>query len=195
MAKGADFERELCKKLSLWWTDDERDDVFWRTAGSGGRATMRGRKGASTYGQDGDIQAVDPVGKPLMDLVTIELKRGYAPATFADILEPTKKGTTPMYLTFFEQAIRSAKNAGSVSWWLIVRRDHRASTIFFPRELAQSLLDTRNVVPFAAMRFTVEPEGMKKHDIQVGCMALDEFLFRVTADDIQKALRIARAGA
>jgi hypothetical protein len=128
-----------------------------------------------------------------MDLVTIELKRGYAPATFADILEPTKRGTDPMYLTFFEQAIRSAKNAGSVSWWLIVRRDHRASSLFFPRELAQMLLDTKSIIPFAALRFMVEPEGMKKHTVQVACMALEDFLFRVTPDDVKTALRIARS--
>ena len=40
--KGSEFEREMCKCLSLWWTDSKRDDVFWRSAQSGGRAP-RGR--------------------------------------------------------------------------------------------------------------------------------------------------------
>jgi len=43
MAKGSSFEREICTILSKWWTNNERDDVFWRTAGSGARATTRSK--------------------------------------------------------------------------------------------------------------------------------------------------------
>jgi len=28
MAKGAAWEREVSKKLSLWFTNDKRDDIF-----------------------------------------------------------------------------------------------------------------------------------------------------------------------
>lgn len=43
--KGSVFEREICKALGRWWTDGERDDIFWRTAGSGARATCRLERG------------------------------------------------------------------------------------------------------------------------------------------------------
>ena len=55
MAKGPSFEREVCEKLSLWWTDGKRDDVFMRTSGSGGKATARRKKGKDTPFQGGDI--------------------------------------------------------------------------------------------------------------------------------------------
>src|SRR3954464_11883516 len=88
--KGASFERDLCKRLSLWWTDGERDDVFWRTSQSGGRATSRTKKGKKTKNSYGDICAVDPIGQPLLDLITFEVKRGYNKDSFTDLLDKPK---------------------------------------------------------------------------------------------------------
>lgn len=77
MGKGEDFERQISKKLSLWWTDGERDDVFWRTSQSGGRATQRAKSALDTAYSYGDLTFIDPIGKPLCDLLVIEAKRGY----------------------------------------------------------------------------------------------------------------------
>jgi hypothetical protein len=52
--KGSAFEREVCKRLSLWVTSNRRSDVFWRSAMSGGRATIHGTQ----VQQCGDICAV-----------------------------------------------------------------------------------------------------------------------------------------
>src|SRR5215216_6431446 len=41
--KGPQWEREVCRALSLWVTNGERVDVFWRSAMSGGRATVHNR--------------------------------------------------------------------------------------------------------------------------------------------------------
>ena len=41
--KGGAWEREFSKYLSLWITEGERDDVFWRSSQSGGRATQRAK--------------------------------------------------------------------------------------------------------------------------------------------------------
>lgn len=75
--KGSQFERDISKLLSKWWTGGERDDVFWRSQQSGGRATQRAKKGKGTANQQGDIQAMDPIGQPLIDRVCVELKCGY----------------------------------------------------------------------------------------------------------------------
>lgn len=77
MAKGGDFEREVSRFLSLWWTEDARDDVFWRTSASGGRATSRAMAFKKTKYEHGDITFTDPVAKPMLDLLVIEAKRGY----------------------------------------------------------------------------------------------------------------------
>ena len=43
--KGGEYERTVCKKLSLWVSNGTRDDIFWRSAMSGGRATLQRKKG------------------------------------------------------------------------------------------------------------------------------------------------------
>lgn len=74
--KGASFERSVCKRLSLWISDLEKEDVFWRSAMSGGRATVykKAGKGDKAAGHAGDITATDEIGHKLTDLWCIECK-------------------------------------------------------------------------------------------------------------------------
>ncbi len=72
--KGAEFERQTCKTLSLWITAGARDDLFWRTAMSGGRATMKMREGKRADAQAGDIGMIDPLGALFLDNFFIEAK-------------------------------------------------------------------------------------------------------------------------
>ena len=69
-AKGSSFEREVCKKLSLWLTGGKSEDVFWRSAMSGGRATVAKGK----VRQTGDITSVSPEGHILTDSLYLECK-------------------------------------------------------------------------------------------------------------------------
>jgi hypothetical protein len=64
--KGAEFERSVCKRLSLWLTAGKRDDLLWRTALSGGRATIQLRKGFTNKAQLGDVCAIDALGEELL---------------------------------------------------------------------------------------------------------------------------------
>lgn len=73
-AKGSAFEREVCKELSLWVSRGERKDLYWRSAMSGGRATIGKRKGEDLAHQAGDISAVHPDGHVLTDKYYIECK-------------------------------------------------------------------------------------------------------------------------
>ena len=72
--KGSSFERELCRELSLWVSDGKRDDLLWRSAISGGRATVRAKKGKITAHQAGDICAVHELGHKLTNHFFIECK-------------------------------------------------------------------------------------------------------------------------
>lgn len=132
--KGSPFEREVCKTLSLWWTEGKRDDVFYRTGGSGGRATKRGRIGKTTVNHDGDVQASDPVGIPLMRLMAIEIKRGYNSTTLQDIVDAPHprigtKPPVPTWVQWFQQAQESARHARATGWAVIARRDKRRTVI------------------------------------------------------------------
>jgi hypothetical protein len=72
--KGAAFERQICQALSLWLSRDKRKDLFWRSAMSGGRATVAYKKGVKLSTQGGDISAIDPLGAVLTDAFCIEVK-------------------------------------------------------------------------------------------------------------------------
>jgi len=61
-AKGAQFERDICVILSKWITNGSREDVFWRSAMSGGRATVGYKSGKKLSSQAGDISCIQPIG-------------------------------------------------------------------------------------------------------------------------------------
>lgn len=133
--KGAAFERLLCTKLSLWWTqydEEARDDVFWRTSQSGGRATTRAKKGKKTKGHCGDICATDPIGQPLIDAITIEAKRGYSKHTIHDIIDKPKKAAKQEWEKWIEQAKAAMVRAGSRSWMIVAARNRRKEIVVVP---------------------------------------------------------------
>ena len=132
--KGSSFERKICKLLSKWWTDGERDDVFWRSSQSGGRATQRAKSGKKTFGSYGDIAAVDPIGQPLMQLFTIELKRGKHFGDPDDLLDFEGDNCARGFCKALTQAIRSHQEAGSQAWLLIGKRDCRVPLVFIPHK-------------------------------------------------------------
>jgi len=138
-AKGSEFERQICKKLSLWWTDDKREDVFWRTAGSGAMAKTRSKTGGAAFGQHGDIQAIDPLGQPLIDVCSIELKKGYNRSTIHDLLDAPPRSKQQEFESFMEQSFIDAQNASSLHWMLISKRDRRIEMVTIPWGLYKSL--------------------------------------------------------
>lgn len=71
--KGSDFERSICVKMSEWVSAGQRKDIFWRTAMSGGRATVFKKRG-SLYRQSGDLCSVAPEGHAVTDKYFFELK-------------------------------------------------------------------------------------------------------------------------
>lgn len=144
--KGSNFEREMCKRLSLWWTNKARDDIFWRSDGSGARATARRKQGKSTANSCGDIAILDPLGKPLVDAITFELKRGYPRTSFADAFDASPRAKAQQWQEFLAQSYLAHREAGSRHWMLISRRNQREALCFFPWELLQEL---REVGAFA----------------------------------------------
>lgn len=192
-AKGGEYEREICKRLSLWWTGNKRDDVFWRSSGSGARAKVRGRAGVQTMGQHGDVAATDPVGVPLIDLLTIEIKRGYSDNTLQDLLDVPPKGGVQEWGKWFAQATESAEQAGSCSWALITRRDRRCAMVWFPFTMLRELRSVGSFAgtkpcPFA--RVSVSVRGADGGtELDVAGMVLDDFLANVSPDHVKELSR------
>ena len=72
--KGAQFERDICQALSLWVTRGERKDLFWRSAMSGGRATVMLKNDEKALTQAGDVSAIHPKGHKFIDMFYVECK-------------------------------------------------------------------------------------------------------------------------
>jgi len=130
MAKGSQGERETSNELSRWWSDGSRDDIFWRTAGSGGRATSRSKVGKKTKYQYGDITFTDPIGKPLLDLMVIENKRGYSDdisvLSFVDKLDRMKD---PILLRWYFKLQAEVRLSGRPNGVVIFQRNRRKKCI------------------------------------------------------------------
>ena len=120
-AKGSAYERTLAKELSLWWSSGTRDDLFWRSSQSGGRATQRAKKGKTTANACGDLCAQDAEGQRLLNYFTIEIKRGYNSYSLHDILEESKGGMN----AFIAQSAKAASLAGTPYWLLVHKRDRK----------------------------------------------------------------------
>jgi len=134
MAKGGDDERTKCREWSLWWSktsniDPPRDDIFYRTSGSGARARARAKLGKRTHGSYGDMQAVDPIGEPLTRCCTFEFKKGYN-RDLRLLLCIDSRGRSPLFKTFLEQTVSAAKEAGNEPV-MIIHRDFMLPCIVF----------------------------------------------------------------
>lgn len=171
--KGSQFEREICRKLSKWWTDGKREDVFWRTSSSGAMATIRKKTNKSTFGQYGDVQAVDPIGSELLKNLTIEIKRGYSNNSFSDLLEKPKS----IYWDFIEQAEKESYAAGKSFWWLIVKRDRKEIMCIMLFSMARKLLISENKFRDSHIKFSIiRGLSPKKELYTLFAMKLDDLL-------------------
>lgn len=72
--KGSEFERATCKALSLWVSGGTHQDLFWRSAMSGGRSTFGRKSGKDLSRQAGDISSVSPEGHALTNAFYVECK-------------------------------------------------------------------------------------------------------------------------
>jgi len=112
--KGNSFERLMCRQFSLWFSKGQYDDLFWRTSGSGSRATNRERVGKDlTKYQHGDMTHVRPEGRPLLDYFSFEFK-SYSGIDFHGIFHTINPAKS--LLSFWAKCVRDAEQSGRVPW-------------------------------------------------------------------------------
>lgn len=176
--KGGKFEREICKKLSLWWTGGENDSVFWRTPSSGGRATTRKKKGKEDRLLHGDITFTDPIGEPFCQAFCVELKKGYSDESILDLFDRRKKSSYKKWLDKLED---TRATCGALSIMLIHQRDRRNAMVYVASEMFRQLCHPQlpGVWPFLEVKFC----GRVFYH---GC-TLDDFLTHFTPQDVQRA--------
>lgn len=155
MAKGGRLERKVCKLLSTWWDPTAEDVLFWRTAGSGGRATRRRKRATpakTAHAHVGDVGAIDERGRDLTRLVTFECKKGYKAASLHDLLDRGK--AVPDYDEWIDQARTAADVAGTPYWAIVHGRTGRPLVFVAPADLFE-LLGCVPELPLPHLRLTV----------------------------------------
>lgn len=88
--KGASFERQICKDLSLWISKGRHEDIFWRSAMSGGRSTVAAKRGKKFASQAGDLSSVQAGGNAFIASFLVECKF-YRDLRLAGLLTKTGK--------------------------------------------------------------------------------------------------------
>lgn len=131
--KGSAYERSVCKQLSLWITHGALADCLWRSALSGGRATVAHRKGQSVR-QAGDITAVSPEGHVLCDVCFIECKHYRSLDLEAFFLSGKGK-----LASFWRIAQREAQKYGKTPI-ILARQNRTPDLVIAPLEFWQGFL-------------------------------------------------------
>lgn len=188
MGKGSEFEREICRTLSMWWSNGKRDDLFWRSAGSGAMAKTRSKKGKTTSGQYGDIQATDVEGKDLLKVFTIELKRGYNADNFLNMLDKPSNAAMQGWEKFYQQVKKDFKNAKSRTWIIIWRRDRKKALVYFSLKIAELLCNNTGADlynhPYLKGKLQVKSESF----VSVYVCSLEDFLKSVKPNHVRRIL-------
>lgn len=126
--KGAKFERDICVALSKAVSRGRRKDLYWRSAMSGGRATVMGRRGDRNTAQAGDISAVASEGAWLTEKYVIECKHRKDICLTHFLLN----GLGPIQ----EFLIKGEGEAlGSAKEFLLIAKENRLPTLVFTRSV------------------------------------------------------------
>ena len=157
--KGAKFERDVCKQLSLWLSDGKQDDLLWRSSMSGGRATLGIKLGNYHRKQQaGDISPISVLGSHLLERFYIECKF-YRDLQLANLIvdKPSK------LVTFFEETKEQAAKYKKQPW--LIAKQNRMPVLLVTQYM------------FTGEIWFQAPVNIFKE--KIGIWLLDEFLAKV----------------
>jgi len=125
-SKGSGYERDIAKKLSLWWSEGKSDCCIWRSASSGSVATQRAKQDKESKNFYGDLSPTDELAQDLFSYFVAELKRGYNKSNLLDVIDSDNECE---FLKLWNQVIRDSILANR-NPLLILKRDRKHDVIF-----------------------------------------------------------------
>jgi hypothetical protein len=182
MAKGGQAEREVSVDLSLWWSNGQRQDLIWRTSGSGARFTTRAKAGLRTAGSAGDFTYIDAIAKPLFDLLLLENKIGYNKQI--DPLSKIDSSKADILDTWLKKAYVECSQAKRFYPMVIFKRNRKDRCVLMPILLFHEIAK-RVEASTTFSRMVLYPQ-------KTVIMGFDSFIHWCTPDIIKDILRKAR---
>lgn len=148
--KGSKFERTICKQLSRWVSESNREDLFWRSAMSGGRATVAKKGNVLLRNLAGDITAVHAEGMSLTGRWYIECKF-YASLSIESFLLSGKGKLDTFWQVALREAVQYRKRP-----LLIAKQNNTPAIVVLPFDSLESLCHE-----FNGTKLTVDSESYK----------------------------------
>jgi hypothetical protein len=146
--KGSGFEREVSKRLSLWWSNHEKDDLFWRSQNSGGRWTSRRKIGVNTDGQAGDICSTSDESKLLIDNFVIECK-SYSDINLWSMITDSKGTLVNWWIKVNEEAEHDSKHP------ILIAKQNQKPILIFVDEFFREIIDeNKTIQPILIWNYT-----------------------------------------
>lgn len=165
-SKGGAFERLVCKKLSLWLSDGKNESLLWRSAMSGGRATVAHSKN-KLDDQVGDISAVTEEGYQFTKLFCVECK-SYNNIRLESLL--TRKASNPSVLLFWNEIDRLSQQVEKLA--MLIFKQNKGEIYVLTK-----LHNLKTLWP-GAFRSTLSP-----------VVEIDDYLALVRLDDFTQTFR------
>lgn len=138
--KESSFVSLISSKLSNWICPG-RDDLLWKTSGSGSRFTIRSSKGLITENQSGDLTMTSSIAESLVKVFSIELKH-YKEINIWSLITGSKEGIC----SFWEQTLRDS-NLSKKLPFLIIRQNYKPVLSCFCNRVSYCILETFNKRP------------------------------------------------
>jgi len=162
--KGSSFERLICKKLSMWVSENKRDDIFCRSAGSGAMYTARFNRGKNSAGQSGDISSTDIEGISFINKVHVECKH-YKTFGFEFLIFDKSSKISEWWI----QAKRDAERSLRPFILLIIKRNNIPEIVIFNYEFKAIIDDYCGINDINIIAFLINKE-------KVFVLSLEEFI-------------------
>ena len=180
--KGNNYEREISRKLSIWFSEEKYDDVFWRTSGSGSRSTVNLKNNKITHNEAGDLSYKRIEGKNFIDFFLVECKVGYSP-TILDVVNG-KSPSKNKLVNWFNKAYRECTDNNRIEPLVIFKGDRKRDCVvirgsFYNQLVKKDLWKGREVLTVVSKYIIGE----------VLCItSLEEFLFILDHNKIRSYL-------
>lgn len=149
--KGNSYEILVSRQLSKFLTEGNRDDLFWRSSNSGGRQTVRARKGIDTHNQAGDICNTHPDGEVFMEVFVLECKH-YKDVNLWCLFTETKGNTV---MGWWDVHLEKAKEVKKLPI-LIIRQNHKPDLFISSKRSATKLAKCCKIEPKMIVNYAKE---------------------------------------